>query len=561
MAQTDPPLQALTIFLLRDGIDPTKALKAASRLQRIEIDQNHTLFIKRTKARPPTWTRFFANRVDPDHFGRVKSAAAVLICASASRHFAVVFGTGRYLLDLQAIEQRFGLLTTLNAVDPRKVRSIDKSSLDRQGMQSRIQASRDASAKDFGLDIEQDLVRAVAGMPIDGLLGETIAGFDSLHVSTRIEFSELRHRLAVYLAKSQQTLYRREFGWIDHIREVRDAKILDDLNRQLVKEIKSGSPNACWMAPDGIIDWNQIAYFQFGSAQGAPRFSNLVLERFIDHLGGPKKLTPDAIERTRVRALDANDLPLHEWPAARCLQAELQFGQKSYLLSSGKWYQVDEDFVASVDSIVRTIPTCSLGLPEYEDAKEGVYNKRAAGLSRSHLACLDADNVRHGGGQSQIEFCDLYSLDRDIIHVKRYSGSGVLSHLFSQAAVSGQLFKSDAEFRRKVNEKLPTSHRLADIRAVVRQDEYRVVIVIVGGPGTALQLPFFSRVTLKNSYKLLDAYGYRVAVSHVSLEARFARLSAIRENARRQRPLKRRLARGKRAPAAAPGAARMQPKP
>jgi hypothetical protein len=89
---------------------------------------------------------------------------------------------------------------------------------------------------------------------------------------------------------------------IDHIREVRDAKTLDDLNRQLVKEIKSGSPNACWMAPDGIIDWNQIAYFQFGSAQGAPRFSNLALERFIEHLGGPKKLTPDAIERTRVRA-------------------------------------------------------------------------------------------------------------------------------------------------------------------------------------------------------------------------------------------------------------------
>ena len=114
--------------------------------------------------------------------------------------------------------------------------------------------------------------------------------------------------------------------------------------------------------------------------------------------------------------------------------------------------------------------------------------------------------------------------------------------------MSGQLFKSDTEFRRKVDEKLPTSHRLADIRGVVRQDEYRVVILIVGGPGTALQLPFFSRVTLKNSYKLLDAYGYRVAVSHVPLEARFVQLSAIRENARRQRRLKRRHARGKRPP-------------
>jgi hypothetical protein len=99
MAQTDPPLQVLTIFLLRDGIDPAKALKTTSSPQRIEIDRNHARFIKRTKARPPTWTRFLANRVYPKRFDRVMSAAAVLICA---------------LLNLQAIEQRFGLLTTLN---------------------------------------------------------------------------------------------------------------------------------------------------------------------------------------------------------------------------------------------------------------------------------------------------------------------------------------------------------------------------------------------------------------------------------------------------------------
>jgi uncharacterized protein (TIGR04141 family) len=202
---------ALTIFLLRAGIDPTKALKAASRLQRMRSIRT-TLFSSSARRRVHPHGRDSSPIEWVQSIGRVKSAAAVLIRASTSRHFAVVFGTGRYLLDLQAIEQRFGLLTTLNAVDPRKVRSIDKSSLDRQGMQSRIQASRVASAKDFGLDIEQDLVRAVAGMPIDGLLGETIAGFDSLHVSTRIEISELRQRLAVYLAKSQQTLYRREFG-------------------------------------------------------------------------------------------------------------------------------------------------------------------------------------------------------------------------------------------------------------------------------------------------------------------------------------------------------------
>jgi uncharacterized protein (TIGR04141 family) len=54
-----------------------------------------------------------------------------------------------------------------------------------------------------------------------------------------------------------------------------------------------------------------------------------------------------------------------------------------------------------------------------------------------------ANNIRHGGGHSQIEFCDLYSIDRDMVHIKPCFGSGVLSHLISQAAVSGQSFKSD----------------------------------------------------------------------------------------------------------------------
>ena len=375
---------------------------------------------------------------------------------------------------------------------------------------------------------ESLLVRAVAGTPINGLIGETIAGFDSLHITARIDFEDLRDRLATYLKKSQEKTYQKEFGWIDHIREVRDVKLIEQLNRQLVKDLKSARTHQCWMGPDGIIDWNEVSYFQFGSAQSAPRFSNLTLDRFIEYLGGPKELTPDNLANARVRAIRADDSIAHEWPSERCLQAELQFSQRSYLLSSGKWYQVDEEFVASIDKIVREIKTCNIGLPEYEDTSEGRYNERAAALSNNRFALVDANNIRHGGGHSQIEFCDLYSIDRDIVHVKRYSGSSVLSHLFSQAAVSGQSFKSDIDFRQKVNAILPVSHRVPNVQSVIQQGYYRVVIAIVGGPASCEKLPFFSRVTLKNSYKLLEAYGYQVAVSHVPLEARFARLSAIR---------------------------------
>ena len=472
----------------------------------------------------------------------MKSSAAVLLCSAASRHFAVVFGNGRYLLDPQRIEQRFGLLVTLNTVDPLKVKSIDKASLDRQGMQSRIQASRDASTKDFGLDIEQDLVRAVAGTPIDGLLGRTIAGFDSLHVAARTTLDDLRERLATYLKNSQQTLYQKEFGWIDHVREVRDPKMKERLTGHLIKDLKTAGSIQCWLAPDGIIDWNEVSYFQFGGAQSAPRFSNLALDRFIKHIGGRKKLNLAVLENTRVRALRADDSIAHEWTAARCMQSEMPFSQKNYLLSSGKWYQVDDEFVAAIDKIVDEIPTLpspDIDLPEYNDLKEGDYNARAADASGNRLALVDAQNVPHGGRHSLIEFCDLYSLDRDLIHVKRYSGSAVLSHLFSQATVSGQLFKSDAEFRSKVNVKLPATHRIPDTASAPAQGFYRVVIAIVGGPGSCVKLPFFSRVTLKNSFRLLSAYGYRVAVSHVPFEAQFEQLSAIRTKAKRGRKRRR----------------------
>src|SRR5581483_5283961 len=389
MTAADVSLQALTIYLLREIDDPTRALIRPGSLRRIEIDDDHTVYIKRKKDHHPSWVRFFSGRVAADRFGKVSSSGALLLCAAGGRHFAVTFGTGRYLLDQLRVEQRFGLLTTLNTVDPRKVKSIDTASLDRQGMQSRTQASRDASARDFGLDIEQDLVRAVAGIPREGLIGETIAGFDSLHVNVRIDFSQLRDRLETYLKKSRDKTYQDEFGWIDHVREVREEALADKLTSQVIKDIKAGSTPQIYLAPDGIIDWNVVSRFQFGGAQSAPRFPVLSLERFIEHVGGSKALKAQDF-RIHVRALQADDSVAHEWPVIRCLQAEVQLNQKSYLLSGGKWYQVDDDFVDSINRVVRDIPVVDLGLPEYADEKEGDYNARAAG-EQDRFALLDAD--------------------------------------------------------------------------------------------------------------------------------------------------------------------------
>lgn len=533
------PLQAFTVYLIRDVItDRLKALKSRSGLRRLEVANVGTLFVKRPKPHFPSWSKFFSSRIDPIEFGKISSSGAVLMVTVAGRHLAVVFGTGRSLLDPLMLEQRFGLLTTLNAVDPKRVRSIDTQSLAKHGMQSRTQASRDSTPREFGLDIDQDLVRAVAGTPIDGKVGETIAGLDSLHVSARISLDDLPERLSLYLKTSKDKKYQAEFGWIDRIRDVKDPATIEALEKRLLKELKSKKgPVTCWIAPEGIIEPNTVVYFQYGHASMAPRVSQLTLDNCFEYFGGAKTVTMDGLQQKRVVALRADDTIAHEWPLYRCLYAELQHDRRSYLLNAGKWYQVDEEFVQGVNDAVSKIATCDIGFPQFDD-KDGErgYNERVVANSRGHFTLADRENVQHGGGPSKIEFCDLYSKERDIVHVKVYHGSAVLSHLFSQAAASGQTFKFDATFRGKVSAMLPVTHRMANAMSAIVAGDYRIVLAIVGGPGSCEKLPFLSRLTLRNCHRVLDAYGYRVAVSHIPYADTYARRATYRaEQPRRGR--------------------------
>ena len=118
-------------------------------------------------------------------------------------------------------------------------------------------------------------------------------------------------------------------------------------------------------------------------------------------------------------------------------------------------------------------------------------------------------------GRGRVEVCDLYSRDRQFVHVKRYSGSSVLSHLFSQGVVSAQLFLSDRSFRQELNERLPDALRLANPAAAITPSEFEVAFAIVARPKRDLELPFFSKVNLRNAAQLLQQLGYLVTLTSI----------------------------------------------
>jgi uncharacterized protein (TIGR04141 family) len=178
-------------------------------------------------------------------------------------------------------------------------------------------------------------------------------------------------------------------------------------------------------------------------------------------------------------------------------------------LNNGKWYEVAESFAKQVQDDFNNMPESEIVLPDYAHDNEGAYNE-ALPTTLAGSLCMDCKVVPYGGGHSTIEFCDVITSEKQLIHIKHYSGSAQLSHLFNQGVVSGELFISDSAFREKLNEKFSEEYKLTDTTVRPNPGEYEIVFAIISKSQNPLDIPFFSKVALRNAWRRLRGFGYSV---------------------------------------------------
>lgn len=528
-----PPQITLNIFLIKKDVDDVDAfLTNRAALEQYALTDGKTpvgdLYVQKPHAKLPSWGKFFADYLDPKELGKSSSTAAVLVVQVDKRWFAITFGQGRFLLEAESWEEGFGLRVTLNSVAQDKIKSIDKVTFDALSTHSKIQSSQEAAPQDFGLDVEQDLVRAVTGSPDDSTLGHRLSGKDALRTCVSVAVDQLPDLLKRYQAQFRSKAYQKSFPWVDHIAEVSRASQREELDQLLVDQIKAKNLERCWMAVPEIVDWASIDGFRFGMSQKHPKHHDIHLDRFLEEVRDPVSITIENLRQRHVYCIGDDDRQIDQWPVYKCIYCELDVNNESYLLSGGKWYRVTREFVADVNDSFARIPRYPAAFPEYDDDSEGSYNERIASGDAARIALMDKKLVPFGGGK--FEFCDLYTRDKDIVHVKRYGGSSVFSHFFAQGTNSGELFQTQAEFRTLVNNLLPASHKFADAGKRPDSKEYQVVFAVVSdADGADLTIPFFSRLNLRAAVRRLDGYGYRVAITKIPVSAERSRLKRYDE--------------------------------
>jgi uncharacterized protein (TIGR04141 family) len=508
--------QALTIFLIREGQTPARYLKPG--LERLAVRKVGDLHYRQNPSRPPRWLAFLEDAIDKTPKLYNASNGALLTVKWGKRTFAFSFGHGRHLLQPGSWEDNFGLKVTLNSVDPGRLKSVDRKTFDAISCHTRTQASQEGDVTAFGLNIEQDLLRAATGYPLDEKLGTRMTGMDSLLVAVPTTLRGLADLLGHYLGKFHDDSYKKSFPWVDHIAEVRDPKLRDQLDDELIRMLRTEDPSdmSAWLAVPDLIEWAEIGGFRYRDTDGADLHPDLHIRDFLRTVSDPTSLSVAALRQRQVFAYGVEDDQwTKRWTVYSCLYGELERDKTTYLLTSGKWYCVERDFVAAVNADIAGLVQAPM-LPGYADKSEGAYNERVASASGGKIALVDRKLIRIGG--TSVEFCDLYTSQQQMIHVKKYAGSSVLSHLFAQGSVAANAFLEDAAFRFAVNAKLPASHRLLTPSQRPDPRAFEIIYAVISRSKKPVDkaLPFFSRLNLRNAARQLRSFGYPVALTKIA---------------------------------------------
>lgn len=526
-----PKKHRLSIFLTKEGTTRTQAVRQdipglSSLAISAEFDFSGEIYVKTSYPNPPSWFGFITQGTQeamPDL--RTQSSGALVVITAEDRVFCIVWGNGRHWLDERTIERRFGMIVTLNTVDPAQIRTVDREEFETITRMTRSQLSVSSTIDSFGLDVQRDLVRSVTGTPENRDFAAHVTGADNLILHVPITFGQLGNKCREALGHYREDRYKQRFGWIDNFARLRDPLLIGTLESRLEQSIRVGPADDVFLSPPILIESQEHYGFRYPRERKESELhADLRLEELFQGRNRDT-FTMEWLKRQTIREYtnDAQE-PSRRFPIFDAIVFEVSIETKLYVLSQGEWFEIDEDHVTEVNNqLQEVLDNEELQLPEAQQGEtEGDYNRRAAQESGGTLALFDvpAARINYGGGRSIIEICDLLSLERDFVHVKAKTKSSTLSHLFAQGTNSAQAFR-DSRFRELAAAVSPATHRQIFTDQGIRASNCSVTFAIITRYDGHIRdaLPFFSKQSLVNAAGTLRDIGYHVYIKKISISS------------------------------------------
>lgn len=504
----------ISIYLIKEGIKEDDILKDFSKLKKLCENETSITYYLPTIINSPKWLTSYFNKDSIDDISVSNSKVVSIHKINISGkiiYFAIPFGNGKYLLNDDVIEEQFGIKVLLNSVSKNEFRQLTTSNYGGNHRTKNEQMPKKTDITEFGFDIHTDFLRKATAKSEEELFNSnTITGGDLLSICVPVNYENIDDFLIKCYERYKLDNYKKDFSWLDNIKEVKQKHLKNQLDEELIKAINNNEFERVWAAVPENIEWEKVKEFRYKlNVEGKDDIEitdiiNLYVNQTISNV--------DALKRKRVYAISLEtEESIHDWSLYNCIIAEIDYNQSAYCLTFGKWYKVNDDFATKINDYYNEIIVESQKYPNNPNYKEGDYNKMLSETFKDSIL-MDTKTVRVTGmGKSSIEVCDVLTKDKKLIHVKKNGGSSYLSHLFNQASVSGEMLL-DPAFRNAANTKL--NKKLFDDS--FNSEDYTIVLAIITNKNIHRpKIPFFSKVSIQYAIEGLQRKGYKVKIANI----------------------------------------------
>ncbi|MFG3055521.1 DUF6119 family protein [Kitasatospora sp. NPDC048239] len=548
-------------FLLREGLESyDRAFRVQYRPGNTQgmrqlgpgdgVPEGCVAYLKENSDKVPAWARLLTPTFSELSSIKNISHRLVIFLPVQGRTFAICFGYSSSTLEWSHIEANFGLRFAARKFDSNAMNGIGSRRIDASARSQWVQIPSNSSLRDFEVELDGEFTRKLVGNLEEGIeipeLGAIVAT-DSVSFKIDTDLHAVRDVLAQMLQATLGSEASRDLAFIDSLEPLRaTSEVVQRLEQRLAVALfettdvaGAGTASA---VPADLMDIHVLAFAppddmsienlhdfvaqKGGESREFDEMSLASLRSAVSDLPGRK--TVGSLKSVKVMARDANGEPASPAkPLKHWLVFEAGDGQQRYLLTLGKWYALAEGYYEKLDQDLAQIEnvTALLGLRTWDDWGprknwEKHYNEKAA-EDRDDLVCLDRHRLfPQDGNGDQVEACDLLHENGYLIHVKHYTGSQTLSHLFSQGFVSAQTLVADASYR---HDFIDAVKSLSDNQALEQAAGAKpprfvtYAIAFDGAQRLPQDLPTFSKVNLRSFARRVRMVGSVPTIARIQM--------------------------------------------
>lgn len=514
--------RTFSIYLLKNGFDPSNSLKEDHRLQLIEerntnLPDGAIMYIADRPGNVPWWKDYWGITTN---LLQIQKAGLVFLPVS-DRWIILTFGIIHHQLIDTCFEYDFGLRTTLNALDPQKIKSTDILQPENARRQ-KIQLPIASTLTFFDIAHNESILKRLTGSVKEDYreLFKNITGADSVRISSNRSPNEISDLCATLIEIYEREDYLSSFPDIQNIAPVKDPSIIRLLDEQLLSEFNEKTINVVLAIPDIFDDSEDFSIRFRGEGRSSLVFENVYIGAYREYLEDTGNANAEgSIEKFlkhKMEIVDINGYVKKQYSIYKSFLFDCEMNEIVYHLCEGGWYVIKSNYIENLSQEINPYFIREYtALPPCDVRREDEYNSLVS--DNLNVICLDKKNIAPRE-QSAVEPCDLILIDNDIIHlihVKISTISASLSHLFNQGSNSVELLRMDTGAKEQLKTLLRNDNTFSRL---IDEESFKIIFGIVTKKANSnldnpsKNLPIFSRISLHRTIKSLKLMGIACSI-------------------------------------------------